>query len=77
MIDVIVPKTGMETEPVEVLEILVSVGDLVDEGQPLMEVEGPKITFEIAAECAGTVAEILVAVGDERDPGSVIARLSV
>ena len=77
MLDVIVPKTGMETEPVEILEVLVSVGDLVEEGQPLMEVEGAKVTFEIAAQCAGTIAEILVAVGDERAPGAVIARLSV
>ena len=75
MKDVIVPRAGLETDPVEVLEVLVAVGDVVTEGQPLIEVEGPKITFAIEADAPGTIVEILVAPGDECDPGSVVARL--
>jgi pyruvate/2-oxoglutarate dehydrogenase complex dihydrolipoamide acyltransferase (E2) component len=75
MIDVHIPKMGMSTVEVEVVSVLVSVGDAVTVGEELIEVEGDKATFAIEAEVAGTVAEILVTQGDEREVGDVVARI--
>lgn len=75
MHDVIVPKAGLEGDSVEIVNILVSVGDQVGPETPVCEVEGAKLSFEVLAETTGTVAEILVAVGDEVDAGEPVARI--
>lgn len=75
MIDVHIPKMGMSTVEVEVVDVMVQIGDVVGAGDGLIEVEGEKATFVIEAEAGGTVAEILVAPGDERVVGDVVARI--
>lgn len=75
MTDVHIPKMGMSTVEVEVVSVLVSVGQAVAIGDELVEVEGDKATFAIEAEVAGTVAEILVQQGDEREVGDVVVRI--
>lgn len=75
MIDVQVPKMGMSTVEVEIVGVQVKVGDVVAAGDGLVEVEGDKATFTIEAEVAGTVAEILAEVGDERQVGDVVVRI--
>ncbi|MGM7679146.1 biotin/lipoyl-containing protein [Microbacterium sp. A94] len=75
MFDIIVPKAGLEGDSVEIVSLLVSVGDAVTPGTPMCEVEGAKLSFEITAEVTGTVAEILVAEGDEIDAGGVVLRV--
>lgn len=75
MIDVHIPKMGMSTVEVEVIEVLVAVGDPIEPGNGLVEVEGEKATFLIEAEVAGTVAEILVTAGEERVVGDVVVRI--
>ncbi len=73
--DVIVPKAGLEGDSVEVVSVFVAVGDSVTVDTPLCEVEGAKITFEVVADVAGVVAEILVEEGDEIDAGQPVVRL--
>ncbi len=76
MMGIIIPKTGLGEDPVEIMEILVEVGEQVVPDQALLRVESGKANFEIAAESAGTVLEILVEVGDECDPGTEVIRLA-
>jgi pyruvate/2-oxoglutarate dehydrogenase complex dihydrolipoamide acyltransferase (E2) component len=75
VIDVHIPKMGMSTVEVEILHVMVEVGQRVAPGDSLVEVEGDKATFEVEAEVAGTVAEILVSDGEECSVGDVVVRL--
>lgn len=75
MTDVHIPKMGMSTVEVEILAVMVAVGDTVAAGDSVVEVEGDKATFEVEAGVAGTVAEILVSEGQECAVGDVVARI--
>ncbi|CAE6921824.1 The pyruvate dehydrogenase complex catalyzes the overall conversion of pyruvate to acetyl-CoA and CO(2) [Vibrio sp. B1FIG11] len=69
-IEINVPDIG--ADEVEVTEILVSVGDKVEEEQSLITVEGDKASMEVPASQAGIVKEIKVAEGDSVTTGSLI-----
>ncbi|NHH99823.1 pyruvate dehydrogenase complex dihydrolipoyllysine-residue acetyltransferase [Oceanimonas sp. MB9] len=68
--DILVPDIG--ADEVEVTEILVAVGDKVEEEQSLITVEGDKASMEVPAPAAGVVKEIKIAVGDKVNTGSLI-----
>ena len=68
--EVHVPDIG--GDEVEVTEIMVAVGDSVDEEQSLITVEGDKASMEVPAPFAGTLKEIKVATGDKVSTGSLI-----
>ncbi|USD64848.1 pyruvate dehydrogenase complex dihydrolipoyllysine-residue acetyltransferase [Vibrio sp. SCSIO 43136] len=68
--EVNVPDIG--GDEVEVTEIMVSVGDSVEEEQSLITVEGDKASMEVPAPFAGTVKEIKIAEGDKVTTGSLI-----
>ncbi|PQJ67906.1 pyruvate dehydrogenase complex dihydrolipoyllysine-residue acetyltransferase [Photobacterium angustum] len=68
--EVNVPDIG--GDEVEVTEIMVSVGDTVEEEQSLITVEGDKASMEVPAPFAGTVKEIKIAEGDKVSTGSLI-----
>ncbi|MCG7534516.1 pyruvate dehydrogenase complex dihydrolipoyllysine-residue acetyltransferase [Pseudoalteromonas sp. OOF1S-7] len=69
-IEIHVPDIG--ADEVEVTEILVSVGDTVEEEQSLITVEGDKASMEVPASQAGTVKEIKISEGDKVSTGSLI-----
>ncbi|WP_028767884.1 pyruvate dehydrogenase complex dihydrolipoyllysine-residue acetyltransferase [Shewanella fidelis] len=69
-IEINVPDIG--ADEVEVTEILVSVGDKVEEEQSLISVEGDKAAMEVPASVAGIVKEIKVVVGDKVSTDSLI-----
>lgn len=69
-IEIYVPDIG--ADEVEVTEILVSVGDKVEEEQSLITVEGDKASMEVPASQAGIVKEIKVVTGDKVTTGSLI-----
>ncbi|MDD1791973.1 pyruvate dehydrogenase complex dihydrolipoyllysine-residue acetyltransferase [Enterovibrio sp. ZSDZ42] len=69
-IEINVPDIG--ADEVEVTEILVSVGDTVEEEQSLITVEGDKASMEVPASQAGVVKEIKIAEGDTVSTGSLI-----
>ncbi|MFC1234595.1 pyruvate dehydrogenase complex dihydrolipoyllysine-residue acetyltransferase [Vibrio sp. F74] len=69
-IEINVPDIG--ADEVEVTEILVSVGDKVEEEQSLISVEGDKASMEVPASQAGIVKEIRVAEGDKVTTGALI-----
>lgn len=66
-----VPDIGDFAE-VEVIEVLVSVGDTVAADQSLVTVESDKASMEIPAEQGGVVRQILVKVGDKVAEGSAL-----
>ncbi|MGN2672261.1 pyruvate dehydrogenase complex dihydrolipoyllysine-residue acetyltransferase [Aliivibrio fischeri] len=68
--EVNVPDIG--GDEVEVTEIMVAVGDTVEEEQSLITVEGDKASMEVPAPFAGTVKEIKIAEGDKVSTGSLI-----
>ncbi|MDE1348602.1 pyruvate dehydrogenase complex dihydrolipoyllysine-residue acetyltransferase [Vibrio aestuarianus] len=68
--EVNVPDIG--GDEVEVTEIMVAVGDAIEEEQSLLTVEGDKASMEVPAPFAGTLKEIKVAAGDKVTTGSLI-----
>ncbi|MBQ4856648.1 pyruvate dehydrogenase complex dihydrolipoyllysine-residue acetyltransferase [Pseudoalteromonas sp. MMG007] len=68
--EVTVPDIG--DDEVEVTEIMVAVGDSVDEEQSILSVEGDKASMEVPAPFAGTVKEIKVTEGDKVKTGSLV-----
>ncbi|MCG7533257.1 pyruvate dehydrogenase complex dihydrolipoyllysine-residue acetyltransferase [Psychrobium sp. MM17-31] len=72
--EVHVPDIGEDGE-VDVIEVLVSVGDVVAEEDGLITLETDKATMDVPAPFAGTVKEVKVAVGDKVGEGSLIVIL--
>jgi pyruvate dehydrogenase E2 component (dihydrolipoamide acetyltransferase) len=66
------PDLGEGIHEGEVLAVLVSVGDEVKEGDPILEVETDKAAVEIPSPYTGTVREILVQQGDMVKVGDVL-----
>jgi pyruvate dehydrogenase E2 component (dihydrolipoamide acetyltransferase) len=66
------PDLGEGIHEGEVLAVLVSVGDEVKEGDPILEVETDKAAVEIPSPYNGTVREILVKQGDMVQVGDVL-----
>ena len=54
---------------------LKSVGDTVQQNEPILEVETDKVTMEVVAESAGTLVELLASEGDVLKPGALLAHL--
>ena len=67
--EVKVPDIG-DFGAVPIIEVHVSAGDQVNAEDPLVTLESDKATMDIPAPVGGTVAEVLVKVGDEVSEGS-------
>ncbi|MYF31318.1 MAG: pyruvate dehydrogenase complex dihydrolipoyllysine-residue acetyltransferase, partial [Gammaproteobacteria bacterium] len=72
--DVTIPDIG-DAEDVEVIEICVDPGDAVAANDVLIVIESDKASMEVPAPFAGTVDEILVALGDVVNAGDAILRM--
>jgi pyruvate dehydrogenase E2 component (dihydrolipoamide acetyltransferase) len=72
LIEIKVPDIG-DFEDVEIIDVLVAVGDSIDEGQEIISIESDKAMMEIPASNGGVVKELKIAVGDRVSEGSVIA----
>jgi len=62
---------------VEVIEVLVSVGDTVAEEDSLITLESDKATMEIPAPQAGVIKKVEVAVGDKISQGDAVVLLEL
>ncbi|MDG2390277.1 MAG: 2-oxo acid dehydrogenase subunit E2 [Planctomycetaceae bacterium] len=58
------PEVSEGVESVDIGDILISVGDTVEAGQEIMELETDKAVVPFASPSAGTITKILVAAGD-------------
>jgi len=65
------PELGENIEGGDVVNILVSVGDVVAEGQSILEIEAGKASMEIPSPAAGTIRAIHVAQGDTVEVGQL------
>jgi len=74
MVEVKVPDIG-DFDDVEIIEVLVAVGDVVAEEDSLITVETDKATMEIPSSHAGTVKEIKVKLGDTISKGGLVVVL--
>ena len=61
---------------VEVIDILVKVGDSVTEGMVVASIEAMKAQHDIKAPCAGTVSSVNVRIGEEIDQSKSILTIS-
>ncbi len=69
-----VPDLGGATD-VEVIEVLVAVGDSVEVDESLITVESDKASMDVPASAAGEIASIEVKLGDAINEGDVIVTL--
>ncbi|MCX7117116.1 MAG: 2-oxo acid dehydrogenase subunit E2, partial [Legionellales bacterium] len=74
-LEVCVPDIG-GTVDVEVIEVLVKVGDVVTKEQSLVTLEGDKATMEIPSPAQGVVEKIVMKVGDRVAQGALILVMS-
>jgi len=66
------PKLGVEMEVGEVVEWHVSVGDAVEEGDVLAEIESEKSVAEVAAREDGVLRTVYLDVNGEAPPGGAM-----
>ncbi|WOT05472.1 dihydrolipoyllysine-residue acetyltransferase [Shewanella youngdeokensis] len=76
VIEVTVPDIGDATD-VEIIEVLVAVGDKIELDTGLITLETDKATMEVPAPAAGTVKELKVTLGDKVSMGSLVLMLEV
>jgi len=69
------PDLGEGVDSVDVVAVLVSVGDRIEEEQSLIEVETEKASVEVPSSTAGTVTEIHVEAGDVLSENAPIVTL--
>jgi pyruvate dehydrogenase E2 component (dihydrolipoyllysine-residue acetyltransferase) len=74
-VDVKMPNLGYDMEEGTVQSWLKSVGDRVERGEAIAEIETDKTTVEMEAMASGTLAEIVCEAGSTAAVGEVIAYL--
>jgi pyruvate dehydrogenase E2 component (dihydrolipoamide acetyltransferase) len=74
IIDVTVPDIGEDGE-VEIIDVLVNVGDVVEVEDGLITLETDKATMDVPSSHAGTVKEVFVSVGGKVKQGSLVIKL--
>ena len=75
LVDIVTPAGGESVQEGTILEWTVKVGDVVEEGQTVVELSTDKVDMELPAPVAGTIAEILAAEGETVVVGRTIARM--
>ena len=75
IVDVLLPSDQTEGTQSHVRAWLKSVGDAVEENEPLLEIETDKVTVEVPSPCGGVLAEILATAEAEVGPGTVLGRV--
>lgn len=62
--------------PGKLIELIVSSGDTVEQGQAVAIMEAMKMEHTLAAPRAGIVSDLMAAIGDQLDDGAVILQLA-
>ncbi len=76
IIEVNVPDIG-DFDQVEIIEVLIAVGDTIEVEDSLITVESDKASMEIPSPISGTVTDILIKNGDHVAQGSPIIKVEV
>ena len=72
--EITVPDIG-DVKGVDVIEVLVKAGDVINKDDPLITIETDKATMEVPSSAAGTVKEMKLKVGDKVSQGTLILLL--
>ncbi|GAA0470844.1 2-oxoglutarate dehydrogenase complex dihydrolipoyllysine-residue succinyltransferase [Alkalibacillus silvisoli] len=75
MKEIIVPELAESITEGTVAEWLVSEGDQVEKGDPIVELETDKVNVEVNSDYSGVIAEFLVGEGDDVEVGDAIAKV--
>jgi len=75
LVDIVAPGGGESVTEGTILEWAVQVGDVVQDGQTIVELSTDKVDMELPAPTAGTITEIIAAAGQTVAVGQVIARM--
>jgi len=70
--EILIPDIG-NFDSVDIIEILINVGDVVASDDPMLTVESDKASMDIPAPYGGTIKEIKMSIGDKVKEGSLIA----
>jgi pyruvate dehydrogenase E2 component (dihydrolipoamide acetyltransferase) len=76
IIDIAVPDIGEDGE-VDVIDVLVSEGDVIEEEDGLITLETDKATMDVPSTHAGTVKEVFISNGDRVKQGSLVIKLEI
>ncbi len=71
-----VPSLGMDMEEANILRWLVEEGTRVEKGEPVLEIDTDKTSFEIEAPAAGIVRDIRGAEGETLPVGTTLAYIA-
>ncbi len=77
IIDITTPAGGESVTEGTILEWAVKVGDVVDDGDTVVEISTDKVDMELPAPAAGTITELLAEEGATVVVGQVIARMQL
>lgn len=69
------PQIGEEIDEAVILDVLVSVGDRITEGDPVVSLESDKATTEVPASFGGEVVDVLVEEGQAVKTGDALIRV--
>ena len=72
---IIVPDIG-DFKSVEIIEVLVKVGDQINKDDPIVTVESDKSSVEVPSPFSGKILELNVKIGDKVSKGSLLAKLT-
>jgi 2-oxoglutarate decarboxylase len=76
-IDIVTPAGGESVTEGTILEWAVKVGDVVEDGDTVVEISTDKVDMELSAPAAGTITELLAEEGATVVVGQVIARMQL
>ncbi|WP_417327312.1 dihydrolipoyllysine-residue acetyltransferase [Halarcobacter sp.] len=76
LVDIFIPDLGADKD-VDLIEIMVEVGETVEVEDGLITLETEKASMDVPTTHAGVIKEILVKVGDKVNSGDLIARVEV
>jgi len=74
LVEVAVPDIGEDGE-VDVIDVLVSVGDVIEQEDGLITLETDKATMDVPSTHAGTVKEVFISTGDKVKQGTLVIKL--
>lgn len=63
--EIIMPKIGLDMEEGTIVKWLKAVGDHIDQGEAIAEIETDKAVTEVESSVSGTLSEIVAQEGDE------------
>jgi pyruvate/2-oxoglutarate dehydrogenase complex dihydrolipoamide acyltransferase (E2) component len=71
-VPILLPKAGMNMVEATVIAWHKAPGDVVQAGEPVVEIETDKVEMDVEAPVTGTLTEVLVAVDEDAPVGATL-----